>query len=151
MIEGGSEIISLLPFHMICYHKSLFSMKKLFFTLGIVSLILLFVSCTKDNINTNAIEDSYYVQYTVITHSTGAAGSYSLFTVKDIGSGLRQSEFPVTYGPVKKGYTAHIKWTTSTGRYAKATISVSKNGEPFVTKATSSDYSYSGNLSYTIL
>ena len=115
-------------------------------TLGIVSLILLFVSCAKENFNS---EDSYYVQYTVSTQSTGGAG-YSIFTVKDIGSNLRQSDFPVTHGPVKKGYTAHIKWTTGTGYCAKATISISKNGEPFVTKAISSDYSYNGELSYTI-
>ena len=119
-------------------------MKKIFITLGIVSLILLIVSCTKTE-----IEDSYYVQYTVSTMSSGPAG-YSLFTVKDVGSNLRQSDFPVTHGPVKKGYVANIKWSTATGYYAKATISVSKNGEPFVTKATSSNYSFSGELSYTI-
>jgi len=124
-------------------------MKKIIITIGILSLILFFVSCTKDNNNLN-IEDSYYVQYTVNTHSSISASGYSIFTVKDLGSNLLKSDFPVTYGPVKKGYTANIKWTTSTGCYAKATISVSINGEPFVTKATSSDYSYSGDLSYTI-
>lgn len=112
-----------------------------------VSLILLFVSCTKENFNSG---DSFYVQYTVSTQSSGAANSYSIFTVKDVGSNLRQSDFPVTYGPVKKGYKAHIKWTTGTGRYAKPTISISKNGEPFVPKAISSNYSYEGELSYTI-
>ena len=128
-------------------------MKKRYITLGIVSLILLLVSCTKEKTNiedSHIIEDSYYVQYTVSTESSGAANSYSIFTVKDVGGDLRQSDFPVTYGPVKKGYTAHIKWTTKTGRYAKPTISVSKNGGPFVIKAIASSYSFSGELSYTI-
>ena len=82
-------------------------MKKIFITLGIVSLILLIVSCTKTE-----IEDSYYVQYTVSTMSSGPAG-YSLFTVKDVGSNLRQSDFPATHGPVKKGYVANKLYLTS--------------------------------------
>ena len=119
-------------------------MKKLFVTFGIVSLVLLFVSCSKEN--SNLKEDSYYVQYNISSHGTG----YSTFVVKDLGSNLAQADFPVTYGPVKKGYSAHISWSTRSGHSCKATISISKNGEPFVTKATSSNYSYDGQLSYTI-
>ena len=119
-------------------------MKKLFITFGIVSLILLFVSCSKEN--TNSKDDSYYVEYKISSQGSG----YSTFVVKDLGSNLAQSDFPVTYGPVKKGYSAHIQWSTGSGHYCKATISVSKNGEPFVTKATSPNFSYNGALSYTI-
>ena len=118
-------------------------MKKKYIVLSMVSLILLFVSCTKERSN---IEDSYYVQYTVTSQGGGGA----TYSVKDIGNNLMASDFPVTHGPVKKGYIAYIKWSTGSGTYSKAKISISKDGEPFVTKATSTNYSYSGELSYTI-
>ncbi len=89
--------------------------------------------------------DEYYVQYEV------SASQHFIFSVRDIGNNLRVGVFPLIYGPVKKGYFAHIEWTgDGHGGKASAIISVSKNGSPFVTKKYSTESSYSGSLSYTI-
>lgn len=116
-------------------------MKKLLMLFPLFFCVL-FLSCEKETEGSGKGKDYYYVKYDLTANQGGGRSFY----VKDVGSVSAES-FPVTYGPVEKGYEAMVKWTNCK---ANAKISVSKNDGPFVTKKSTSNYVYSSSLSYTI-
>lgn len=128
-------------------------------TLKLFSLLLFasafFVSCEKDNENTETVE--YYVEYRAKYTQNGGNWETATTTISygtPDGSKsttiTRGQDFSVTVGPFKKGDRTYIYGNAPTTGYyhsARSAILVKKGDSPFVQKAESTT---SLSCSYTI-
>lgn len=111
--------------------KNHFDMKRYWGILcGILFASLMMISCSDYN-----SPDNYYVKYSlsaypsIVTQVTYA----DVNDTKSVTLSTAQYNWTITVGPVKKGFNAYVK----TEKYsANAEIEISRNGEPFVQKAT---------------
>ena len=108
----------------------------LFLSIACLSLL---VSCDK---NKGKEESRYYVKYsgTIVSKFLYSA-SYTVVTESGTktDTGI-YSDYSVTIGPVKKGFKASITCDCDKSQYSfisqSVTIEVSKDGDPFVLKAS---------------
>lgn len=123
----------------------------------LLSVLLSFVSCDKDNdiANTQSSEnkDEYYVRYEVRVKTSHIPTTH--ITV-NTDSGIKKFEasktFEEIFGPVGKDLCAEIDVLVEWGGYSETTVSiyVSKNDSPFALKAHKSVTGSKVNLSYQI-
>ena len=123
----------------------------------LLSVLLSFVSCDKDNDITNTQssenQDEYYVRYEVGVKTSHIPTTH--ITV-NTDSGIKKFEasktFEEIFGPVDKDFYAEIDVLVEWGGYSETTVSiyVSKNDGPFALKAHKSVTGSKVNLSYQI-
>jgi len=106
-------------------------------------------SCEKDETETAAPNDNYYVKYVI--HGNGAYGRFSNWTVTTpqgdySNSGTQVSTWTQTYGAVNKGFNCNVQIGNYIGGAPTIEIHVSKNQEPFALKTAKTGNS----ASYTI-
>lgn len=123
----------------------------------ILSLLLL-VSCAKEDARTgneiNAEKDRYYVKYDASINASGPT-PLTIVAMTETGEQTFKSnskEISYTFGPLPKGFHATLNARSSDGQYHMviATISISKNQEPFVVKDYGSSELGRVTLEYTI-
>lgn len=132
------------------------NMKKcLFTTLLMLIVSFSFISCNKNNGNTNPQEDEYYVRYEV---EDDYYTSYGYTTHISVNTEYGYQDFNVertfneTFGPVNKNFVAHIKVHTTPSDYhtKEVSIYVCKNEAPFALKAYKKINNSIVDLSYQI-
>lgn len=130
-------------------------------TLKLFSLLLfasaIFVSCGKDDENTETVEVEYYVEYHARYTQNGGNWETATTTISygtpdgsESTTISRGQDFSVTVGPFKKGDRTYIYGNAPTTGYshsARSAILVKKGDSPFVQKAESTT---SLSCSYTI-
>lgn len=131
--------------------------KSLYAIILMLSVLLSFVSCDKDNDITNSQssenKDEYYVRYEVGVKTSHIPTTH--ITV-NTDSGIKKFEasktFEEIFGPVGKDFCAEIDVLVEWGGYSETTVSiyVSKNDGPFALKAHKSVTGSKVNLSYQI-
>lgn len=116
-------------------------MRYLKIAIGFLFLSLVMIACGEKN--SPSSNDNYYVRYSLSTASVISKVMYAdvnEMTTETLS--VRQNDWTVTIGPVKKGFNAYVKTLEYT---ADARIEVCKNSEPFALKARGKD-----SASYTI-
>lgn len=131
--------------------------KSLCAILLMLSVLLSFVSCNKDNDITNPqsseSDNEYYIRYEVGVKTSHIPTTH--ITV-NTDSGIKKFEasktFEEIFGPVGKDFCAEIDVLVEWGGYSETTASiyVSKNDGPFALKAHKTVSSSKVNLSYQI-
>lgn len=110
-------------------------MNKFLFIFGAL-LIMAFISCDKNEPEDN---NEYYVKYTISATQVSQiddityADVEKMVTVDNTKNFLTKWE--ITIGPVKKGFKAYIN-NGKNSKLSTAKIEISKNGKPFVMKAS---------------
>jgi hypothetical protein len=109
--------------------------------LSALMMSLTLVACSDRN--SPADNDNYYVRYSLSTPTIIYSVQYAdVDGMKTETLAVRDKDWTVTIGPVKKGFKAYVKTLENT---ATAKIEVCKNSEPFALKATGKD-----SATYTI-
>lgn len=122
-------------------------MKKIF--LFLISLPLCLLSCSKEDDNIGGeepMQDEYYVQY---KNKSTYFGQPKDFSYVDADNSIKTAENEIAIGPVRKGFVSKMYVSSySSGR--TLTISVSKNGSPWLVKETKKLNADNYSITYTI-
>ena len=118
-------------------------------------VIAAFCACTNESINPPISDDSYYfVKYVYEPETANTVSTQIEYTdergqfVEDHGGRASKS---FLMGPVKKGYTAKIRFNCPYQYiHIACSIEISENGGPYTRRATTGKTTRNGSTSYRI-
>lgn len=115
----------------------------------------MFCACTHESTNSPILDDSYYSVKYVYEPEIRNTVSTKIEYTNEYGQFIEEhgGRSPKSFcvGPVKKGYTAKIRFSIPYSYiHIVCSIEISENGGPYIRKASTGSKTSKGSASYTI-